>query len=219
MEKKVEKQIIFGLLILVIIFFAFSQLFPWSTVTSNNVEIGSFYSWGFKQSIAVGQNQSQGLYITGALDIFHFIGEIPVEQEELINFFKIYGIGFLILFISWILTILILVFSIFTFYYLYSLQDYKMERWIFNTTVFSVFNFFMFYIGINFFIMDPIKSQVPYTDYTISGFFNVQLHWSLGFFLFLFGLIIITSLMIYFSAKKFSKGIKTVEKKRENNKD
>jgi hypothetical protein len=216
MDKKLEKQIFFILLILVIILFSLSQIFPWATLNFNSGEttmtMGSFYSWGFESEPPIpSDEQSTRLYITMMFDTFNEISETCQERTETIEYIKTVGIGYLFLFVTWIISILTIVVSAFSFYNLINLKDVKMKKNIFTTSIYSIIVIILFYLIINFLIIDPannmIKSIYDYEYLVFPYSFNYNLQFSIGFFLFIIGLIIITGLQVYILLKKFSKKI------------
>ena len=225
MDKKIEKQIIFSLLILIVIFFSLSQLLPWaslkncSTFTqslSNQVtrDNGNFYSWGFISDIDPNYNQTQGFHLFSFFKILDAIGETPVEMEEYIGFLKTQAIGFLSLFTAWILSIITIIFSLFTIYRLYYIKEEKMKQWIFSTSFTSITTLLIFYIGSVFLIINPTNNYLMYG----SGWI-LQLQLSIGFFMFLIGTIIVTCLLLYFISKKFSERLNINNESNEKEKD
>jgi len=216
MDKKIEKQIFFLLFILVIILFSLSQIIPWTTLNfyyeDKDMTLGSFYSWGFESEFSIpSDEQPYGLYIIGMFDIFNSISETPQESTERIEYMKTTAIGFLFLFITWIISILTIVASAFSLFNLIKLKDEKMKKNILTTSIYSMVVIILFYISINFLVfaslnnMLAVSSENNYMDY--SFIFRYDLQFSIGFFLFLIGVIIITGLQVYILSKKFSKNI------------
>jgi len=195
MNKKIEKQIIFALLIIVIILFSIAQILPWSSIEYDGTTAGTFRSWGLT-FVGPVTDPFTGFYIMDFFSSLDFISEMPIEMSDEIEFLKNYAVGSMLSFVAWLLSIFAIIFSIVAFYSLYYLKEEKMKRGIFSASVVSISAFFIFYIGSNFFIMNLMNSS--------NGINKTNLQWSTGLILFLLGIILITGLMVFFASKKFS---------------
>lgn len=212
MDKKIEKQIVFSLLIVVIVLFSIAHILPWSTINYDDTNIGTFYSWGFIPEIVSNENQSSGFYLTGFFETIDSISRMPNEMSAQIDNLKTYASGFLFLFLTWLLSILTIIFSIIAFYYLYILKEEKMEKWIVSVSLTSIIAVFIFYIASVFLIMNPIKNDLStLLSYEILQKVNIQ--WSTGFILFVLGIILITGLALLNASRIFSKRIAMKEQK------
>jgi len=230
MDKKIEKQIVFSLLIIVIVLFSVSQLFPWANITYDDKNFVTFYSWGTSEG-GISGIQTAPFYLTGFFETIDSVQYIPAESSEQIDVTKTLAIGNLFLFVAWILSILSISITIIAFQRLYNFKEQKMKDWIFTSSFASITMLFMFYISISFFIMEPIKNLSLSSSSTFSNYFSVfslslptlKLSWSVGFFLFLLGTILIGSICIFFISKKFSERMeineKSTEVKKKDNKN
>jgi len=215
MDEKIEKQIVFSFLIIVIVLFGISQVLPWATLNAEylgeNRDVITFYSLGATQEINTGGNQSSFLYLMIFFETIDFVGELPAEENaEQIEHMKTYSIGFFVMFVAWIVSLSVIIFSSVALYNLYNLKFKKMKTNIFNSSIFSIILLFTFYIAINFLILGSFKSLISSISESTFSFIsatsiNLNLNFSAGFILFLIGTIFITSLAIFNASRNFSK--------------
>lgn len=206
MNKKIEKQIIFVLLIVIIMLFSIPQILPWFSINYQNTDISTFYSWGAKSEVVLDTGQPMALYLTGFFETLDAINNIPQENSEQIEMMKNAAVGQLLLFLCWLLSLLTIIFALLTFYYLYQNKEEKMHKWAMSTSITSIIVLFLFYITITFIIMDSLKNllaaAVPlYVPIALNSI------WSIGFFMFILGIIFITGVALKNIFIKFSNRI------------
>jgi len=197
MDIKKGKQIIFVLLIIIIVLFCMSQIVPW-VVMKYDGEEASFYLWGAKFEPVTSTGESTITYVIYIFLLPDAISKTyniktsstyDINELELIQDFSL---GIFLLIISWVFTIIVILCSILTFYYLYKTKEKQIKQGSSGTTIISIIAILIFYISY-IFLFIPSLSAISFIESNFpTTIINLNYEFSTGFYLFIIGTVIAT---------------------------
>jgi len=217
MDIKTEKQIIFVLLIIIIALFFISQITPWAIMKYEEEEV-SFYLWGAKFEPVfsnVGSTNSYVIYIfllSNAIIKNYNIKTSSIYNINELEIMKDFTLGIFLLIISWVFTILVILCSILTFFYLYKVKEKQMGQGLKGIVIISIIAFLTFFVSF-IFLFIPSLSAISLIESNFPIIINLNYEFSSGFHFFIIGIVIATVLNFVIFFIRFSDRLKSEKMK------
>jgi membrane-associated phospholipid phosphatase len=225
-----HRRILFSLLILSIILCGISFIIPTAEIASvDGTSTTTFFLWGGQYNNNV-NNQNQQSSIYPFLGGSQYNNDVNISPQQLFsypsmigyysqlasnvpagdwfNYFKTLMIGYIFLTLTLLLFVLSLIFGIKGLFHMYRGDIKKELSWVFSSGVTAMLAILLYFVIMSFLIL---PSSIPSSLSGTLIYYKTNLHesWGVGFYLFLFGGLILTCI----GSRKYIKQINEELKK------